>query len=216
MPTLLASLEDFASSRGQDYDPTDLQALIALEGASGAVRSYCGQTFDYVEDDEITVDGHGTRSLILPQIPVHEVTEVAIVAWDATETVLETTDYVLDGAAGILRRSGNYLLWAGWPWAYTWYGAEPRIRIVYSHGYILPEQAAVTDIPRLPAELSLVTMQIASRMFSMASQGGQMVRAESIGSYSVEYGSYATSAEESAPLDVERLVLDKYRVRTAV
>lgn len=213
--TLLASLEDFAATRGVTYDPTDLQALIALEGASGVVRAYTNQDFGYVEDDEITLDGHGTRALLLPQLPVHDVSEVASIAWDDTETILETTDYRLDAAAGILYRGWNS---TGWPMGWGWWGpgyGYRSVRVVYSHGYILPGETAVAGVPRLPAELSLVTMQIAGRMFTMAQQGGQMVRAETVGSYSVQYGTYGSSAEETQPLDVERLILDKFRVRTA-
>lgn len=212
--TLLASLEDFASSRGVSYDPTDLQALIALEGASGVVRAYTNQDFGYAEDDEVILDGHGTRALLLPQLPVHEVSEVATIAWDLSETILETTEYRLDPAAGILYREWST---AAWPaYGAWWHGDGHRnIRVVYSHGYILPGEPEVTDIGPLPAELSLVTMQIAARMFTMAQQGGQMVTAETVGSYSVTYGGGSDSSSVSqGPVDTERLILDKYRVRS--
>jgi hypothetical protein len=211
---LIASMEDFALSRGVDYDPTDMQALIALEGASGVVRAYTGQLFDYVEDEEILLNGSGTKALLLPQLPVIDVTEVALVAWDATETILETTDYVL-GDAGILYRgldNGVNVSW-GWPW---WAGAR-NIRVVYSHGYTLPGEDEATGIPDLPSEISLVTMQIAARNLTSGAQGGQTVASKSVGSYSVTYETgTSTLVDEVGVAAAERLVLDKYRVRSAI
>lgn len=216
MTTLLASMEDFAHSRGVGFDPTDIQAMIALEGASGVVRAYCNRIFDYAEDEEITVAPHGTAGLLLPEIPVHEVSEVTLVAPNGDETALDVTDWFVDGATGILYRistTGTYPWY--WDWA-SWYRypSAARVRVTYTHGYNLPGEALIEGVPDLPAEISLVVMQIAARNFTYAAQGGQLVRSKSVGSYSV---TYETSSAESTSslLDTERLVLEKYRLRSA-
>jgi hypothetical protein len=206
-------MEDFAVFRGVTFDPTDLQALISLEAASGVVRVYTAQDFDYVTDDEILLDGHGTRGLLLPQLPVQEVTEVALVDWDGTETALTSDEWVLDDG-GILYRGPDTGLSPAW--SFPWWAGAKNVRIVYSHGYILPGEAEITDVPALPSELSLVTMQIASRNLTQGTSGGQTVKAKSLGSYSVTYATDTLIVDERGISASERLVLDKYRVRSAI
>jgi hypothetical protein len=215
--TLLASMEDFAHSRGATFDSTDMQAMIALEGASGVVRAYCNRTFDYLEDEEVTLTPHGTAGLLLPEIPVHEVSEVTLVASDATETALETTDWFLDGATGILYRissTGTY----PWYWGWNWYSnpVTTRVRVTYTHGYVLPGEPVIEGVPDLPAEISLVVMQIAARNLIYSAQGGQLVRSKSLGSYSVTYETSTSESDASSPEKAERAVLEKYRLRNAV
>jgi hypothetical protein len=213
MPQLLATMEDFAAARGVTFDPTDLQALIALEGASGIVRAYCNREFAYVEDDEVTVFPRGTVGLLLPEVPVHEVSAVTLVDSDGTETDLELGDWFLDGASGILYRvstTGAY----PWYWGWHWYHL-PTLRVVltYSHGYILPGEAEIDGVPDLPAELSLAVISIASRNITTAASGGQSVRSKTVGSYTVTYGDTQTLVDELGITAAERQVLDRHRLQ---
>lgn len=203
MTTTLATPQVLASLRGVTYDPTDLTQVLALEAASDAARSYCGQTFDLVEGDVVRLDGTGTDALLLPQLPVTEVAAVAtlsLVTVDGVtsqvETALETTDWYPLGAAGILyRRDG-----ACWPLGYA------NVQVTYSHGYVLPDQEGTN----LPADLQLVVAQMAARIH--ASPDGRSAESETVGSYSVTYGGGGGS-DTVTILPLELTVLGKYRQR---
>lgn len=193
--TLLATLEDFQRSQGLDPDPTDVAGLIALEGASGVVRSYCGQTFDLTEGEQITLDGSGTRALKLPQAPALAITTVVVTDWDDVDTTLTTADYVLDASPGIL--------WRAWP--EVWTAGHQNIAVTYDHGYVLPGQVGAN----LPEDIQLVTLQLAARFYSQATSGGQEISSEQIGTYQVTYASTGTSVGDLMPL--ERHILDRHR-----
>jgi hypothetical protein len=213
MPQLLATMEDFAAARGVAFDPTDIQALIALEGASGIVRAYCNRTFAYVEDDEVVVFPRGTPGLLLPELPVHEVSAVVLVASDGTETDLETTDWFLDGTSGILYRVSTTGAFP-WYWGWHWYpNPTARVGVTYTHGYVMPGEAELDGVPDLPAEISLAVISIASRNITTAASGGQRVRSKSVGSYTVTYGDTQTLVDELGITAAERQVLDRYRLQ---
>jgi len=210
MPPLLATLEDFAAVRGVPFDPTDLQALIALEGASGLVRSYCNRDFTYVEDDEIIVFPRGTPGLVLPELPAYEVSAVSAVASDGVETELEVGDWFLDGASGLLyRTSGTYPWYSSWGWHPV---PASRVGVTYTHGYIMPGEEAIDGVEGLPAELSLAVLSIAARNTMTVASGGQAVRSKQVGSYQVAYGDTTTTVDEVGITAAERQVLERYRI----
>lgn len=96
------------------------RAALLLETASGLFIGHAdGQLIELVEGDEITLDGNGSRVLLLPQVPVVEVTSVVL---DGEELV-DGTDYRWS-AKGILRR-----LTAAWP------DQERVLEVTYSHGF---------------------------------------------------------------------------------
>lgn len=213
MPQLLATLEDFAAARGNTFDPTDLQALIALEGASGVVRAYCNRDFGYVEDDEVIVFPRGTAGLLLPEPPVYEVSEVTLISHDATETDLVSGDWFVDRPTGILYRMSTTGTTYPWSWGWHWYTPTARVRVTYTHGYNLPGAAEIDGVEDLPSELSLAVISIASRNITTAASGGQVVRSKSVGSYSVTYGDQSTIVDELGITAAERQVLERYRIR---
>lgn len=199
--SLLATMEDFAAARGVAFDPTDLGAMIALEGASSVIRTYTGQSFDLLETDAVTLDGTGTASLLLPELPALDVTEVTT-TYLGTVTTLEVTDYDL-GTAGILwRTEGNI-----WPLGHV------NIAVTYDHGYAMPPERDEANGPLLPADLQMVTMQLASRFYEKAQSGGQVLNSETIGSYSrsFESGRGAIGASVMDLTWVEQRTLDAYR-----
>jgi hypothetical protein len=205
--TLLATLEDYAAARGVAHDPTDLQALGSLEAASGLVRSYTGQDFDFVESDEVRLHGSGTASLLVPQVPIVEVCEIALVADDDTEEAVEVADYRVEAAAGIVWRMD----------ALRWPEGRLNIRLVYDHGYILPGEPGAN----LPPDLQMVTMLVAGRLLSsarLASTGvAGSIQQETLGAYSVTYGDAAGSSSVATDdgtglVPLERAILDRYRL----
>lgn len=194
---LLASLEDFAFERGVAFDPTDIAAISALEQASDLIRSLVDQNLNgVVTDDEVALNGNGTRSLLLPQLPVLAVSAVSTV-WDWDDTPVDLvvdTDYKLDVVTGILWRDR----WSVWPVGVM------NVNVTYDHGYILPPDEAAT----LPMDIQGLCKEIAGRMMSSAESGGQVVRAEQIGTYRI---SYDASAALNQLTDEDYAVLHHYR-----
>ena len=190
----LCDIEDLFALIGGTADPTDVRALLALEGASGVVRKFTGQTFDLVEDDDVTLDGRGTYDLVLPQLPVLSITTIETL--DAEDVATDVTTYRYN-AAGVVHR-----LDAVWPIGFG------NIVVTYDHGYILPGETGVT----LPDDIRSTTAQIAARLYSLSSAGGT-VTSETIGSYSYTADAAESASSSTVPglTDTEALVLTRYR-----
>ena len=203
MTELLATPELFASVRGETYDPTDLASVVALEAASDLVRGYCNQRFAYVEDDEVILRGTGRVELLLPELPVVELTQVADHTPGGEDSILEADEYLLSTSAVVHRLGGSV-----WP-------RNGLVAVTYSHGYHLPGTPAIDtpDVPELPSDLQLAVCSIAGRAAAVggvASSGP--IEQERIGQYEVTYGSGSSSSEgRAAMISVERNVLDRYR-----
>lgn len=173
-------------------DPTldEERAEHFLRIASGEVRGYTGQLFDLVEDDEVVLNGRGTKVLLLPELPVLAVTEVLegygtadataiagplagspVYEWDE-DGVLERID------GGVFRRRRR------------WY------RITYDHGYEV-----------IPDDVNGVVLRAAGRAFDSP----EGLRQETLGRYSY------TRAGEAAGIGLygpDRDELDPYRFET--
>lgn len=105
-------------------------AKIALAGVSKRVRGYCRRAFAATENEIIRLDGTGSRTLLLPNLPVAEVTEVVEAPGDATYELelIDGTNFEWN-EDGILRRLD------GGRWV-------PRLRyyrVTYSHGEDVPD-----------------------------------------------------------------------------
>lgn len=183
----LATPEAFAAFRGVTYDPTDVQAVLALDSAEALIRTYCDQSFDLIEDDIVLLDGTGSRSLLLPQLPIIAVTSVSTFDEDDTETELDPSEYVVTEANGILWRKSHRDVWSR---------GIANVSVTYDHGY--------AELP--PDLLTEAIFPIAAR--GLASNAGGEIQREDIGTYSV---TYADSTSGGGLQDGERLVLDRYR-----
>jgi hypothetical protein len=203
--TTLATPQALAAMRGTTYDPTDLVQAISLEAASAAVRGYCDRQFDYVEDDELTIDGSGGEALLLPELPVYDVA-VTYVDPDGDEDEVDTEDYAIDFPNGILYRHNEG----------CWTRGRQNVLVTYSHGYVLPDETPPDGVQALPDDLQMVVLQIASRV--VANPDGRAASAETIGSYSVTYGDRSSngSTVHATILPLESSVLDRYRLRSLV
>lgn len=91
------------------------KAHLLLEKASNRFRGEVRRPISLVENDELTLDGDGTRVLLLPSAPVVNVTSVLV---DGEQV----TDYEWS-ATGVLRRK------AGWP------DRLNAITVTYTHGF---------------------------------------------------------------------------------
>ncbi len=139
----------------------------ALTEASQAIRNYCRQHLELVEDDEVTLDSKGGARLFLPELPVLEVSEVI----EDGVTLTVDDEYKL-GAHGILHRIGA-----------RWKKGVQMIQVTYSHGYA-----------ELPDDIVAVATRAASRAYQsgLRAAGDEAllgVQSKSLGDFSVAYAS---------------------------
>lgn len=153
--------------------------LLAL--ASDLVRDELDQRIDYVEDDVAVLFGSGTTVLLLPELPVVDVTAVRILAEGSStnedlELDFELSDVEVrlelgaDGRTGILRRLNGV-----WP-------RRRLIQVTYSHGYPLGADPSV-----VPGSIRLAAARASARGY-YTTDG---IRQETIGRYSVTYAAEA-------------------------
>lgn len=177
------SRTDLGLQLGKSLDD-DEKALACVDAACDLVRSFTGQTINLVEDDEVVLDGSGTDTLLLPEAPVSEVSEVTILRYldGAISEETPLVDYALRD--GILVRTD----------AATFLRGRLRYAITYTHGYPDAE---------LPRDLRMVALQAAVRLFTQAN--GAVF--ESLGRYQVRYDGPPLDFTRT-----EQAILRKYRL----
>lgn len=114
----LAKAKDLSTLTG--LPETDPELLLGLQRASNRFRGDVGYPVHRVSNDVVTLNGSGTRTLLLPAFPV----DVHAVAVDGEPLVLQL-DYGFDPRYGVLRRRGGLV----WP------EELGNIQITYSHGW---------------------------------------------------------------------------------
>jgi hypothetical protein len=201
MPNL-AAVEDIEAFLQVEIATAEqiLAAERSLTEASAAIRNYCRQFIEQVDDDEITLDSYGGTKIFLPELPVIDVSEVV----EDGETLVAGTDYKL-GQHGILHRIGK-----------KWAAGIQNIEITYSHGYAI-----------IPDDVIAVCVRAASRGYqaglkSADSEGVLGVASKSLGDFSVSYvsesgggageGVMGASAARMLLMS-EKDMLDAYRVK---
>jgi hypothetical protein len=171
-------LSDFL---GEDVT-VDADAALAISAACDICRTETEQVLSLVEDEAIVLDGSGTDALVLPQVPVVDVSLVEVAAYyGGTSDVVDPADYRIS-AEGVLLRVDH-----GW-----WRSGRQNIEVIYSHGY------AADDLPN---DLLMVALTVARRLL----EGGD-VQSESLGSYRVQYVGQASDLSVG-----EQRILRKYR-----
>lgn len=133
----LATIADLSAVLRREIDEEDTAAQFALDTATAMIEAYIGQPVDEVEDDEITLDGTGTKVILLPAFPVSDVSAVAIDGDPLDEDEYEWS------ATGELRRSNG-----------TWPTTLRSVEVTYTHGY------ATT-----PAALAVIAATMAARIY---------------------------------------------------
>lgn len=164
------------------------------------MRNYLDQVITLVDDDEVTLDGTGTRLLRLPERPVRR---VASVVEDDTE-LTETTDYILRDS--ILIRVDTF-----------WSKGTANVTVNYDHGWdVVGDSDSDSEFFPVPADISLVTLSAARRAYNTLGIQSLPVdiKSETIGAYSYTTNS---STEDSLVdltlLSAEKYVLDPYKFR---
>lgn len=186
MPELLATKAELDLHLDDTLDAEAAAHFLRI--ASGEVRAYTGNLFDFVEDDVVILNGTGSSVLLLPEAPVSAVTEVLEAAGRTTEAALagplETSPVWEWDDDGVLERIDGGVFAR----RRRWY------QVTYDHGF-----AAVPD------EVKAVVLAAAAR----AIRNPEGLRQETLGRYSY------TVAGESAGVGLygpEREVLDPYFV----
>lgn len=87
MPDLLATVDELRLFMD---DPTldEERSALLLRLAGGEVRAYTGNLFDYVEGEVRILNGTGTTVLLLPEVPVTDVTALFEAAGRSDEVEL--------------------------------------------------------------------------------------------------------------------------------
>ena len=158
--------------------------------ALAAVQAYCGWHIAPSTDDELTLDGPGSSTLVLPSLHVTAISSVTELG-----TVVDPTGYAWS-ATGVVRRTGEGGdgLW-GYTWTHArWTGALRGLVVAFTHGY-----------DELPLEVQAVVDRVASRAVEssgLLTQVGQVTYATG------EDGLPATGTLTAA----DRAVLDLYRL----
>lgn len=157
----------------------------AIAEASAAIRNYCNQYIELVEDDTITLDSNGNVIVILPELPVVSVSEVV----EDDELLTVDDDYKL-GQWGILYRIGA-----------RWEAGIQILEITYTHGYTT-----------IPVDVVAVCVRAASRAYQMGlkaavTEGVPGVSAMSLGDYSVSYAGEASASEGLLGASGSRMLL---------
>lgn len=112
----LATTEDYETHRNDPDGDRPVGLVRALEMASDRFRQEAdGQLIHHVADDEVVLDSVGGPVLLLPQVPVTEVSSVVVDG--------EAVDDFEWSERGILRRA------RGWPRGLR------AVTVTYSHGF---------------------------------------------------------------------------------
>lgn len=126
---MFASVDDLADRLQTDFDTEDrVRAHRLIEHATGMVQHAARQRFELVTDDEIGLMPTGTRLLLLPELPVVDITSVNAVG------SLDEESYTFTRSGLLYHNTGRW---------------NTVTTVVYTHGYDpIPDDVAamVVDI----------------------------------------------------------------------
>lgn len=179
MSTPWITSEELAGHTGSEIAFNPVAALY-MEAACDCIRLYIDQQVDFQEDETIVVSGTGTTTLLLPEMPIVEITSITK---DDDDDPVDPTTYQRQG------RSQIHLI-DGCVWL-----PSSRYTIVYSHGWALTAEDvdAGEGILRVPAALRLRALEVAATALVSGTTGVGGVKAEAIGRYSYEMAPESSS-----------------------
>lgn len=144
------------------------EVQLALDWASESIESYCERKFEYNASDTVFVNpyknGAGQGRALLPNPPVQNVStvlaqmntggslnwvELIHYQWTPEGLLYDTNPFY--GYFGV---TGN-AFWSGGPngaWENppAWPFLPRSLQVTYSHGYTLPGEPEIEDVPKLP------------------------------------------------------------------
>jgi hypothetical protein len=191
----VANVEDLLQVEISDADKVDAVER-AITAATAAIRNYCHQYLEQVEDDVYTFDLFApVWNLVLPEMPV--VSVASVVEDDETLTEGSDEDYVVMNY-GQIRRIGS-----------RWETGPQIVVVTYTHGYAT-----------IPDDIVDVCTRAASRAYQAGLLASEMeavpgIESKSLGDFSVSYGSGGDLSMGVSGarmlLMSEKDLLDKYR-----
>jgi hypothetical protein len=181
--TPLATVAQLAAYLQEPIPDDDPSAVLFLQIASGMVRDYLQQQITQTVDDVVYVDPSDGFVILLPELPVTDVSLVE--TFDGTDwTTSPVTNYGVSKRLGII----SALPFTGFQWP-----CEPESwRVTYTHGY-----------ETVPDSIIGATLGVAARAYASAA-GADMER---IGGYQVKY-----SMEADGFSAIEKAGLNRYLV----
>lgn len=153
MTTPFISRADLGVYMAQDLTTSDM-AGVALDAACETVRSFTRRQLNYEADDEIVLNGTGNDTLLLPNWPIIDISDVI-----EDDVAVDAENYMVQGSR-LVRTD-----WCGfWSWG------KGNITLTYSHGYATQEGDVVADTGpfRVPADLRDVALSIAANLMSVS------------------------------------------------
>lgn len=190
------TIDDLADYMEADTLVTE-NALTAIWAAEAAVRGYLDQDITSSYGVEIR-DGQNKQVMRLRQRPVRRVDSVTV-----DGVALTSDEWKLRGARIAL------------PDGYFTYGLD-NVAVQYLHGYDLTSHGG--DYP-IPADIRLVTISVARRVYVTRGSGTNNEESEQIGKYSYttkDRYNPAQASNDVALLVSEMRVLDGYRIQSVI
>jgi hypothetical protein len=184
MATSLATVDQLAAYLQQPITAGDPAATLMLQIASGAVRDELQQDLDYVAHDVQILDPINGWTIVLPQMPVTDVTLVEYLDANQVWTTADPALYTVSLRTGIIQA----MSYTGIPWP----AVPASWRVTYSHGY-----------NPIPDGLVGVCLGVAARTYSTPAG----TESEKIGGYNVKY---AIHADGFSPVELK--ILSRYRL----
>lgn len=169
---LITKAELAAALRLPIEDLDDDEATSVIEGAGDLIREEVDQRLDFVADEVIVIRSTGGKALLLPELPVVDVTLVRVRgAGEEWRTLEVGVDYEVElGREGILWRTtsalNGFFLPAGeWPRGAN-RGPRGWVEVTYSHGYATTDEfgsGVPEDVELLPNIAKTVAKRVAAR-----------------------------------------------------
>jgi len=177
--TALATVNQLGAYLKQTFATDDPSAVLYLSIASGMVRDFLQQEITAVTDDVVLLDPIDGSFLLLPELPVTDVSLVE--TFDGTTwTTADPTTYTVSKRLGMI--AGKPDVGVTWP-------TDPETwRVTYDHGYATVPDAIVG-----------VTLGVAARAY--ATEPG--VDLERVGGYQVKYAT--VEADGFSPIELKAL-----------
>jgi hypothetical protein len=195
----LATVEELGVFMRLPMDTLDVDAAQAvLDGASALVVSELHQRLELVVGDVFSVRSPGGRQLLLPELPVLEVTEVRSRNAGDTFTTLDAGDYDVElGRVGVVWRLNSE-----WPRPAGGRGPGGFLEVTYSHGYATPYNLASGDPydptpERLPDTIATVVKRVAARGYVNPEAVLQETSGRSATSYGTHAGLYLSATDKA-------------------
>jgi len=163
MPDPFIAPQDIVDYLGRGT-ATDPGMVIAADAACDICRTVAERSFN-AGTSTVTLDGSGTDTLLLPDLPVSTAGTVLVNGGTVTDYMLNGNGMLFRGTAGVDPRP-------------VWPMGRQNVRVTYEHGY------QTADLPR---DVRMVALSIASRLVV---QG--VALEESIGPVRMKYAAAAT------------------------